>query len=732
MFARSIIQAAMSLISGPPSRLGRRRIAGVGGGLFFILGGAISSGAIAQPLAAPGPGPFQAQPAVMQLSEVEAGQLLFKTGSAGGYQPALMLDSQAHFRVIAMVARVTLTQSFENATTDWQEGVYVFPLPEDAAVDAMRIRIGERLIEGQIREREEAKKIYTEARNSGRKASLVEQERPNLFTNSVANIGPGERVEVTIEYLQTVAYDHGRFELRLPLTITPRFFPGQQLIAADDDMQTSFQVATGLGWASNTDEVPDASRVSPPILPPDEELGGMQNPVRITGELNMGMPLSQVESRSHDIVLQRDQQEYQFNLLHDQVAMDRDFVLSWRPATGSEPRAALFSEAVDGEDYALLMIMPPQLQGPASTLPKEMIFIIDTSGSMGGVSIQQARFSLVYALQQLSPNDRFNIIEFNNQHRALYTRPVLADRANIASATRFVESLQAGGGTNMAPALAAAMQQPADEAYLRQIIFITDGAVGNEEALFKLIHEQLLHGRLFTIGIGSAPNSYFMRKAADFGRGSFTYIANVAETQERMSELFTKLRSPLSSDLQVQWPASAKVEAYPARVPDLYAGEPLLVSAKLDLLAGLIAVEGRAAEQSWRRELEVVQVGDHAGIATLWGRRKIEHLLDLKAAGGDAESLRGEVLEVALRHQIMSPYTSFVAVEEQISRPPGAALDSAAVPNAQPSGQSPQPYAYPQGATRSQWSLLLGGLLLLLSLIRWFSSHRGYAYVASL
>lgn len=669
----------------------------------------------------------------LSMNQVQAGQLLFSTGEPQQYQPAILLESRADFTINGMLARVSLSQRFENDSADWVEGVYVFPLPEDAAVDHLRIRIGDRLIEGKVRERQEAKRIYQEAKASGRKASLVEQERPNLFTNNVANIGPGETVEVTIEYLQTVGYEEGEFSLRLPMTITPRYFPGEAL--SEEESQALAVEAGGMGWAQAMDEVPDAARVSPLMMPP-AAAGEMLNPIRITGEMNMGMPLERVDSAYHDIVLNRHGERYEFNLLSEWVSMDRDFELRWRPVVGKEPQAALFSQALDGEDYALLMIMPPRAEGALGaaqqSLPKEMIFIIDTSGSMEGVSIKQATFSLQYGLEQLRPGDRFNIVEFNNDARALFKQPQLASLENVQIASEFVNDLRADGGTNMRAALETALWQNADPAYLRQVIFITDGAVGNEESLFQLIHEELGDGRLFTVGIGSAPNSFFMRKAAEFGRGSFTYIANVSETHTRMSELFSKLHSPLSTDIQIHWPDGAVVEAYPERVPDLYAGEPVLVAAKLDLLGGPIRVTGRTARRSWQREIQVASIGDDDGVATLWGRRKIEQLLDEKAAGGDESQIREQVLETALRHQILSPYTSFVAVEEQISRPQGADLAREAVANATPQGQSPQTYAYPRTATRFQLSLLMGALLLMLSLLRWYHSRRGFAYVASL
>ncbi len=654
----------------------------------------------------------------LTLDNVEAGQLLFKTDTGGRYKPALILESRAHFSISGMISHVSLQQSFRNDSTDWVEGIYVFPLPEDAAVNKMRMKIGERIIEGKIHEKKQAKKIYQAAKQAGKKASLVEQERPNMFTNSVANIGPGETVVVEIEYLQTIAYDRGHFSLRFPMTITPRYIPGQPL-PVDSVEEQPLVVDAGMGWAVNTDQVPDASRITPHLNPQMATSQQKINPITITAELDAGLPLNSVDSAYHDIVMSRDENRYGIKLVGGSVSMEQDFVLTWQPVTGSEPQAAIFNEDVDGKHYSLVMVLPPQQTNTAQLLPREMIFIIDTSGSMSGVSIEQAKQSVLMALDRLSPQDRFNIIEFNSYTDVKFSQSVYATADNLNQARKIVSSLKANGGTEMYSALEAAFKGSVDENFLRQIIFITDGAVGNEEALFELIDKKLDKNRLFTVGIGSAPNSFFMRKAAQFGRGTFTYIGSVNEVREKMSALFNKLESPVASNLQVDWPAGYQVEAYPQPLPDLYRGEPVLLSARHsgEVLQGDIEISGKTAAQHWQKTLTVKQSNNHKGVSTLWARNKIASLLDEKVTGRDEKLVRDDVLAVALTHQLVSPYTSFVAVEKTPSRPLNEKLDSKAVVNARPKGQSPQTYAYPQTATRATRSLVFGLMLLLMAWI---------------
>ncbi len=660
------------------------------------------------------------------LSELGGGALLFRTKQHGAYTPAVTQGSKASMNINGMLARVTVKQSFTNHTDRWQEAVYAFPLPDQAGVDSMRIVIGDREIEGVIKERQKARKVFENAKAAGKKASLVEQQRPNMFTNAIANIGPGEQVDVEISYLQSVSYEHGRFSVRFPMTITPRYIPGEA--SNDSDIETNVFTTGQHGWADATDQVPDAEFITPQQRPDGQHKPG-ENSISIEGRIDLGMPMQAISSAYHQLALQRSEHHYRFSLSEGEVAMNQDFVLTWQPLVGSEPEAAVFSETFEGDTYALLMVVPPYFSpNEASTLtnmPKEQIFIIDTSGSMGGVSIEQARASLHVALDRLKPRDTFNIIEFNSVTRSFSPQPVSATASNLAQARRMVDSLNADGGTEMLPALKRAMTQASanNETVVSQIVFITDGAVGNEQALFSSIAEHLGERRLFTVGIGSAPNSHFMRKASQFGRGSFTHIGNVSEVQEKMDGLLSKLERPVITDLQIGWPASASTEDYPAALPDLYNGEPLMLSTRLEgeLVSGselTASIQGRNGDQLWQRDLLIMGTDrESAGMATLWARRKIESLLDSKSLGATEQSIRPKVLKVALAHKLMSPYTSFVAVEKRRSRPRQDALDSSAVPNARPKGQVPQTFAYPQGSTEARISFIWAALLLITALV---------------
>lgn len=650
-------------------------------------------------------------------TDVQSGTLLLKMQA--GLKTATRTNTDVAMTVSGLVARVSVRQEFRNDGDEWTEGVYVFPLPDKAAVDRMRLHIGERYIEGEIREKEQAKKDYERARNEGRKASLVEQERPNLFTTSVANIAPGERVVVEIEYLEDLRYDNGTFSIRFPMTLTPRYIPGSPV----PDRQ-------GSGWSADTTRVGDASRITPPHVTASQD-----HRISLRANIDAGMPLEIVASRYHPVEVSEDRGRYTVSLAGNDVPLDHDFELLWRPVASAVPRAMVFRETIAGQPHYLLMVIPPDVEKHAGlTMPRELIFIVDTSGSMHGASIAQAKQALTRAIDDLGPADRFNIIEFNSSARALYHQSVAADAANLAHARRFVNGLEANGGTEMRPALRLALDAPGSEAYLRQIVFITDGSVGNEDELYAMIESQLGNARLFTVGIGSAPNSWFMRKAAELGRGTFVVISALHEVGEKMERLFDKLGSPQVTNINVSWPGGAVTEAYPEIVPDLYLGEPVTVRARASAAfqpGSVVRVSGDSAGGAWNRDLPLASDGEHPGIGALWARAKIAALHDEQRRGADPEATRKAVVDTAIAHHLVSRHTSLVAIDKTPVRPAGDPLAREQVPNLLPYGQSMNAiFGFPATATnaavlqRRGLLLLLAGLLLLAAVSGRRGDHR--------
>lgn len=647
--------------------------------------------------------------APMDIDHVQRGSLLLKLASGGVSMDAPMLKTDVKMDISGMLARVSVHQRFKNISSKWTEGIYVFPLPEDAAVDRMRLRIGERVIEGEIKEKGEAKRIYQQAKRAGKKASLLRQERPNIFTTKVANIAPGEEVVVEIEYQQNLHYDQGRFSIRFPLVVAPRYIPGTALM---DDEIKGFN---GSGWAQDTTAATDASKITPPVVDP---AAGKINPVSIEVNLNAGFPLQRLESSYHKMDSNKDERGvHHLTLNQGNVPADRDFELTWLPASGSAPKAAMFKQNWSGADYALIMLMPPsKTSSGVARIPREVVYVIDTSGSMHGESINQARSALQLALRNLKPTDRFNIIQFNSTTESMFNNSVAATAQNIQHAQNYVSGLRAEGGTEMLSALQLALEGGATEGMLRQVIFLTDGSVGNEEQLFKTIQQQLASSRLFTVGIGSAPNSFFMTRAAQFGRGTFTYIGKVGEVQQKMAELFSKLESPVLTDIRVKLSDQSKVEIWPKRIPDLYLGEPLLLALRMEQKLPQLELSGTIDGQSWKSKLNILGGSNSSGVHLLWARRKIADLMDEKARGKPEAEVRTAVLDVALTHKLVSKYTSLVAVDKTPTRPLDQQLSQKTVPTNLPKGMNANKVfgSLPQSATTAPLNLLLGMLGLLL------------------
>jgi len=635
-------------------------------------------------------------------SEVTHGSLLVKD-SRERYQQLPLLDTQVTIKVSGLIARVTVQQFFENDSGEFIEATYIFPLPEDSAVDNMSMLIGERKIIGEIKEKVEARKIYQKARQQGKKTALLEQKRANLFTSQVANIAPGETVEVSIEYQQAVHFQQGIFSLRYPAAITPRYNP------ADTKIKENFQLNNKSHWGNQA-----ADPVLVPVLPQNTSI---KNSLSIDVELNPGLPLHLINSPYHNIVQHKSGSDnYMISLQNYQIS-NKDFELRWQAEESDTPRVALFREQLDNEEYLLLMVSPPETDNIQS-MPRELTLIIDNSGSMEGTSMSQATNALQQVLGKLKQEDRFNVIAFNHKTRSLFEQPVAADHYNISRARQFVASLQAEGGTEMMPALDRALAEPASKGYVRQIVFLTDGAVSNEEGLFSLIDTNLGDARLFTVGIGSAPNSYFMRKAAQFGRGSFTYIGKTGEVSEKMTALFRQLEDPVMQNITVNWPVA--VEQYPELVPDLYMGQPLMLRVKADAINGEVNISGEQGSALWQASVPInttdLTSENSTGVSILWARAKIASLLDQQIVNPGEISIRQQVVDIALQHHLVSRYTSLVAVEQLAARMPGQPMHSKAVANHAPAGST---FGYPSTASGWQQQLLVGTLLILLSFFLW-------------
>ncbi|MCF6300958.1 MAG: VWA domain-containing protein [Proteobacteria bacterium] len=610
----------------------------------------------------------------VDFDEISSGMFMSFDDQTGEYTALRLSSAEYNVDVFGMLATVSIKQNFINQSGNWvKEGVYAFPMADKSAVYKMKLIIGQRVIEGEIHEKQQAEQIYQQAKAAGQTASIVKQYRPNLFSTDIANIAPGEMLSVEITYQQTLRYDAGHFDLRIPLALKARYVPDQ------------FHATLPVN--KNVDNAYTRS---------------------IKINLDAGFELDEISSLYHNVDISQDFQTHQISLLDSQLYDANDFVLRWYPKTGHAPIAALFSEVREGFEYSLLMVLPPNTSQKI-TQKRNITFIIDTSGSMHGVALDQAKDALLYALSELASDSYFNVIDFDSIAKTLFDASRPANVENINMALDFISGLSSDGGTNMAPALQIAMHNKNIKTdRLNQIIFITDGSVGNEATIFEQIARDIGSARLFTVAIGPAPNNYFMSKAALFGKGSYTHIADLKDVDQSMSELFDKLASPAMTDIVVDWQSSS-VEQSPSIIPDLYAGEPIVVAAKAPVanssLRPELIVSGITQNKNWSDSLRLNKDGQSAGISRLWARNKVGELSDDMMLGGDYEVLKNQIIDLALKHHLVSEFTALVAVDKN--------PDASRIARAKAAHQSP----YPQTALAWKWQMLIGMMLLFIAFL---------------
>lgn len=608
-----------------------------------------------------------------------------------GLHTEMAMNTSVKMDITGLAARVKITQHFTNHGMYWAEGLYRFPLPEGAAVDQLLIKVGDRLLEGEIQIKETARRSYEKAKNAGKTATLVEQQRRNQFEIRLANIGPGETIDVTIAYLQSVSYRDLSYHLRLPLTFTPRWEPPLQ----------------------DADHEAMRRRPTPELM--SKPSPGSH---RLTLQANIISPieLAAIESRYHDVDIRQVNNGYRVELLGADQLSDRDFELSWTPMLQSQPDAFLTTYNDGDSVYAQLMVVPP-LTDSITPLAREVILVIDTSGSMEGASISQARSALAHALKSLGPNDYFNLMQFNSSTEQLFDRSVPVTHSSLYTARVFIEGLNANGGTNMAPALKSALSMQQVPGLMRQVIFITDGAVGNENRLLQQVAADLGASRMFTVAIGHAPNSWFMRKTAEIGRGSYVHIGKPDEVEEKMSALWQRIQTPALTDICVNWGDNA--EFFPEIVPDLYAGEPLWLLARLPSQPTIISLCGHINGGDWDLNIngwDATDTGDAGtNLAKLWARKKIESLEDGLLFGTDPELTRLEITDVALEYGLLTKHTSLVAVDKTPRRAADELLAASNIPGLLPAGSSQNLASFPSTATGWLAQLLLSVFVLALA-----------------
>ena len=578
-------------------------------------------------------------------------QAVTKEGKALGEFP--LKHTEVNAKVSGYIARVEVKQQFVNPYKENIEAVYVFPLPNDAAVDDMTIKVGERTIKGLIKKREEARKIYDEAKQQGHIAALLEQERANIFTQSVANIVPGDSIDVTIQYVQVLKYDQGQFEYNFPMVVGPRYIPGQP-----DNTPSAG------GWAPNTNQVPDASRITPPVLKPGERSG---HDINVTVQISAGMEIYDVTSVSHKIDVSRQDNSNLIVKLHPQDTVpNKDLIIRYKVAGDAQQYAVLTHNP--GNDGSFLMMIQPKASYQKSELtPKEIIFVIDTSGSQMGAPVEKEKEVVLRFLKGLNPGDSFQILNFSNSVSGCFTAPSPNTSENIAKAENYIKNLSGEGGTEMLEAIKACLDYPADPNRMRIVAFLTDGFIGNDDQILAAIQQKLGGARLFSFGVSSSPNRYLLDNMAKAGRGGVQYVRPDEDNYAVVEKFYKRINNPCMVDVALDIKGVTAQEIYPQTIPDLFDSQPLFIYGKYQGSGKVtVTLKGKMANKPVKTVINAdfpAKQEDNDVIATIWARQKIEDLMS-KQYSGEKPEIRDQVTEIALKYRLMSQYTSFVAVEE--------------------------------------------------------------------
>jgi len=575
--------------------------------------------------------------------------------------PCPLEHTDVQAEIAGFVTRVRVRQTFSNPFEGPIEAIYTFPLSSDGAVDAMTIRAGDREIRGNVRRREEAREIYDEAKRSGRLAALLDEERPNVFTQSIANLMPGESVEVEIRYVESLDYADGQFEFSFPMVVGPRFVPG----AAEG--------SRGTGWSPDTNRVPDASRVTPPVAPQGVRAG---HDVSVSVELAAGLPIEALESRLHDVDVEEiDESHRRIRLRDHEEIPNRDFILRWRVAA-EELASGVLVHRPDGKSdgYVTFLLVPPERVTPSEVAPREIVFVVDRSGSQRGAPLEQARAAILYAIDRLNPRDTFQVVSFGNQVEKLFERPHGASVSAKREARTYLESLEANGGTMMAEAVREVCAEPAPQNRLRIVSFMTDGYVGNDHEVIDLVRTLRGRSRWFPFGTGHSTNRYLLDHMAREGGGEVDYVLLDEDPEVSARRFYERIAAPVLTDVRIDFEGLEVTDLAPNRLSDVWAHKPLIVHARYRKPGnGRVVLRGFRQGEAWQRSLEVelpARSSHNRPIASMWARARVDELLarDLRGLQQEtfAEALKEEVVSIALSHALLTPFTSFVAVEDRV------------------------------------------------------------------
>ena len=625
------------------------------------------------------------QPIIPMEQEITQGALRVEVDEQIIECPLKHTDVKAN--ISGFIARVTVTQTFHNPYDEKIEAVYVFPLPHTAAIDDMTMTVGDRRIVGLIKRRAEAQALYQEAIQQGKTASLLEQERPNIFTQSVGNIQPNDEVRIEISYVDVLDYDIGTYEFHFPMVVGPRYIPGTPISKMPElpdelkgkvgeseaplDAPLDGADPSGTGVVPDTDRVPDASRITPPVLKPGHRTA---HDISLAVSLDAGVPIQDIKIINHKAEVDRVDASGATAVLSPADSIpNKDFVMKYA-VVGEKPEIAVLAHSKGPEQgYFMLMIQPKLDAELAEAPPREIVFLVDVSGSMRGEPTQKVKETMHHFLRLTKPNDTVQVITFSSRAAKLFEKPVPATQAHIEHALNFTQRMRGGGGTEMLNAIKLVLNEPVDPERVRIVVMLTDGYIGNEGEIIAEIDRRAGDQiRFSAIGIGTSPNRYLIDGVAKHGGGLADVIALNTDPGPLVAQIADRIHRAQLAKIQIDWNELSVYETYPRRIPELWAGRPIIMFGRYAEGGHKeIRVSGSAEGKLLKYKLHVTLPDTqpaHDVLSKVWARKKIEDI-SAQLYVGETPEIIEEITNIALTHRLMTQYTSFVAVDENDMQP---------------------------------------------------------------
>lgn len=551
-----------------------------------------------------------------------------------------------------VIAETYVTQTYANEGENPINATYVFPASTKVAVHGMKMQIGDKIITARIREREDARQEYETAKSEGKSASLLEQQRPNVFTMDIANVMPGDVVSIELHYTELISPVDGTYEFVFPTVAGPRYASPHIPASPEKD-----------AW------------VSSPFRKAGETPSEKYN---IAVNLSTGVPITGITCKSHNInVVKERDADARITLSNPETfAGDRDFILDYK-LTGQEVTGGLMLSAGETENFFMLLVQPPERYIEENIPPREYIFVLDISGSMYGFPLDTAKDLIRNLVSNLRETDRFNLILFADSVAQMSPDSVPANAQNVARAIALIDRLNGGGGTELSPALESAVHIPADEEVSRSIVTITDGYLSGEQEIFDLIQANSAHTSFFSFGIGSSVNRYLIDGIAKAGSGESFIVTDPEDAKDTAERFRTYIQSPVLTDIHVEYDGFDVYDVQPSSVPTLFAEKPVVLFGKWrGDPTGVIQISGKTGKQDYVQNISVSEVqplADNNTISYLWARTKVDSLTCYGCSQGD--SFKKEITALGLTYSMMTPYTSFIAVTDTVRNSSGSSTD---------------------------------------------------------